>query len=190
MKQPNKGKKTRSQAIIDRTESELVKSFQETMANRRKTASSLGAGEEKKPGGRDLFRDRERGRRALMWIVIGLIIVLVLIIWAIGLKSNFSSSKGGDQKDETVRVWSDVKKELDQFRENFSNLFSQLNQAQVNQTNQNSNLNQEELKKLTNQVLEKLKQGETSTNSNTNNINSNTNTNSFSANSAANTAPK
>jgi len=154
------------------SEKKMAESFKETILKERER--SLGPQKE--------FQEessKEKEKRMLMWIVISLIMISVFALWILGFKYNISKEKNEFKKDETIELWNEIKKNTNQFRENLNNLFYQFNLEQSNRVNQNKNLNEEELKKLTNEVLEKLKQGQvkvnrdinTNTNQEANNIN-------------------
>jgi cytoskeletal protein RodZ len=142
----------------------LAKDFNQEINRERE--QSIGAG--KKEGA-----SKDDKKMKLMWLVVAAIMVAVVALWLFNFNKISPTAGGESKKNDTADVWAEVKKSMDSFTKNFNTLFSQLNQAPAGNANQNTQVDSEEMKKITNQVLEKIKQGQAATNTNTNNTNTN-----------------
>jgi hypothetical protein len=166
MKSADKNKTARKSSRKPKLkEEEIAESFREVIVKDRKRIK----GEKRE------ISPKEKDQRMFMWIIIALIMVSLIALWVFSFKYSISRGKSEAKNDQTAQMWNEIKKNIDQFGENFNTIFSQMNLEQLKQANQNTALGEEEIKKLTNEVLEKIKQGQANTNINLN-INANTNT--------------
>jgi hypothetical protein len=164
-------------------EEEVAENFHEVLSKERE--QTLG---DRKP---EDISPRDKTRIKMLWIITALIMVVVIVLWILNLKNNFSDKANGANSNsgDLSAIWQEMKQNIDKFSNNINDLFSKLDQEKLNAANQGiplNNLNQDDLKKLTNEILQKLEEKEKNANSNANanlnvqsansNINSNTNT--------------
>jgi hypothetical protein len=158
------------------SEEEVADNFHEVVSKEREQFLV-----DKKP---ESMSPKDKMRIKMLWVITAFIMVVVVILWIFNLKNTFSNNTGKESKNngDLSDIWQEMKKNIDKLSTNINDLFSKLDQEKLNAANQGvplNNLNQDDLKKLTDEILQKLEEKEKNTN---NNINANLNIQSVNSN--------